>query len=159
MQINVIGCSIAGKAQESFKRFDHEVFVFDPYVFPDIGAPQTKLDLSFLCTLRNFAADAVKNRKLVSKDFLCAFITFRNKADCLINRLELNNSEVARLVCADAQMARCGTSKFGQPYRGKCLPTCICEWINAFCRKGLNSMLFEAVGTYNLRIGKRHANT
>ena len=101
----------------------------------------------------------VKNAKLVSNAFLCAFITFRNKADCLIKRRELNISGVTRLVCADVRMAKCGTSRFGQPYRGKLILTCAHGLINAFCRAGLNPLMFEAVRTYNLRTEKRHANT
>jgi UDP-glucose 6-dehydrogenase len=97
--------------------------------------------------------------ELLSNFYLCVLIMFWNKADELIKRLGLNNSEVARLVCADAGMSKCCTSKFGQPYRGKLVLTCLDELINAFCRGGLNPWLFEAVRTYSLRIEKRHANT
>jgi UDP-glucose 6-dehydrogenase len=160
MRINVIGCDTVGKAQEFLlKKLGHEVFVFDPYVFPNIVALQTKVDFSFLCTPRDFVVGAVKSAKLVSNAFCCALIMFWNKADYLIKRLELDNSEVARLVCADSRMPEHGKSKLGQPYRGKLVPTCMHELINAFCRKGLNPMLPETVRTYSLRIEKRHANT
>jgi len=128
MRINIIGYGTVGKAQEFLlKKLGYEVFVFGPHVFPNI------------VTSQDFMVDAVKNAKLVSNAFLCASITFRNKADYLIKRLGLNNSEVARLVCADARMSKHGTSKFGQPYRGKGLPTCMSELTNAFSREGIKS--------------------
>jgi hypothetical protein len=63
------------------------------------------------------------------------------------------------LVCADARMSKYGTSRFGQPYGEKSLPTCMYELISAFCREELNPLLFDAIRTYNLRIEKRHAST
>ena len=160
MQTNVIGYVTVGKTQKFLlKKLGHEVFVFDQYFFPNIVASPAKVDLSFLCTPRDFVVDAVKNAKLVSNAFLCVLITFWNKADYLIKRLELNNSGVARLLCADARMPRYGTSKFGQPYRRKLVPTFMDELISAFCCEGLNPLLFEAIRTYSLRIEKRHANT
>jgi len=160
MQINVTGYSTVGEAQEFLpEKVIHEVFVFDSHVFPNIVTQRTKVDLSVRRILREFPVDAVNNAKLVPKDFPSVLITFRNKADYLIKSLELNNSEVPRLECADARMAKCGTSKFGQPYREKYLPTQIHELINAFCSRGLDSLIFEAVRTYNLGIEKRHANT
>ena len=157
---NLIGCGTVGRAQEFLlKRLGHEVFVFDSYVFPNVATPQMKVDLSFLCIPRDFVVRAVKNAKLVSNAFLCAFITFRNKADCLIKRRELNISGVTSLVCADVRIAKCSTSRFGQPYGRKLVPTCVHGLINASCREGLNTLLFEAVRTYNLRTEKRHANT
>jgi hypothetical protein len=98
-------------------------------------------------------------RKLFSKACLCALITSWNKADELIKKLGLNNCEVARLVCTDARVSKYGASKFGQRYRRKLVPTCMDGLINAFCRDGLNSLLFEGVRTYIFRIGKRHAST
>jgi hypothetical protein len=159
MRTNVIGYGTVGKVQELLsKRLRPEVFVSDLYVFPNI-VTSTRVGLSFLRTLRDFVVDAVKDAQLVSKDFLCVLIAFWNKADCLIKRLELNNGEAARLVCADARIPKCGTSKFDQPCRAKRLPTCVYELTNAFCRGALNPLFFEAVRTYNLRIEKRHANT
>lgn len=159
MRTNVIGYGTVGKAQEFLlKKSCHEVLVSDPYLFPNIVTP-TRIGLSFLRILQDFVGDAVKDAKLVSKDFLCVLIASWNKSDHLIKRLELNNGEAARLVCAAARMAKCGTSKFGKPCRAKRLPTCVCELINAFCRGALNPLFFEAVRTYNLRIEKRHADT
>ena len=159
MRINAIRHESVAKAQDFLlKKLCREVFVFDSYVFPNIMTPRTKVDLSFLCTPQDFVVDAVKNAKLVSNTFLCVLITIWNKADELIKRLGLNNTEAARLVCVAARISKCGWSKF-QPCRGKLVLTCLDELINAFCRGGLNPWLFEAVRTYSLRIEKRHANT
>jgi UDP-glucose 6-dehydrogenase len=82
-----------------------------------------------------------RTQEFLLKTFLCVFITFRNKADYLIKKLELNSNEVARLVYADARMAKCGTSRFGQPNRGKLVPNCVHGLINAFCREGVKSIV------------------
>ena len=159
MGTNVIGHGTAGKTQESLlKKLVHEVFVFDPRVFPNIVIP-TEVGLSLLRTLETSRSTPSKIQSLLLKISCRALITFRNKADYLIKNRELNNSEAARLVCADARMAKYGTSKFCQPYGGKLVPTCMYELINGFCRGGLNPLLFKAVRTYNLRIEKRHAST
>src|SRR5208283_4816784 len=95
---------------------------------------------------------ASETAKLLSNSYLSVLITFWIEADELIRKLGLNINEVARLVCAYTRMSTYGTSKFGQPFEGKCLPICMDELINAFRREGLNPLLFEAVRTYNLRI-------
>ena len=107
----------------------------------------------------NFRLSLRWGQSLFPKIFCCALIMFRNKSDYLIKSLELNNSKVARLVCADARMAKCSTSKRGQPFRGKLVSTFREKLINGFCREGLNLLLFEAIRTCNLRIEKRHAST
>jgi len=159
MGTNVIGYGTVGKNQESLlKTLGHEVCVFDPYVFPGIATP-TKAGLCLLRTLVTSWSMLSKIRSVLLKISCCAPITFRNKADYLIKSRELNNSGVPCLVGADAWMAKYGTSKFGQPCKGKLVPTCMYELINGFCRGGLNPFLFKAVRTYNLRIERRHAST
>jgi len=62
MRINIIGYGTVGKAQESLlRKLGHEVFVFDPYVFPDIKSPEKRVDLTFVCTPGNVVPDAVNN--------------------------------------------------------------------------------------------------
>ena len=99
---------------------------------------------------------AAETAKLLSNAYLSMLITFWNESDELINTLGLNSSEVARLVCADGRMSNYGTSKFGHPYGGKCLPVCMDELIDAFRLQGLNPVLFESVRAYNLRIKSRN---
>jgi len=59
MRVNVIGYGTVGKAQEFLlKKLGHEVFVFDPYVFPDVKSPEKQVELTFVCTPGNVVPDA-----------------------------------------------------------------------------------------------------
>jgi len=79
-------------------------------------------------------------------------ITFWNEASELAEKRGLNIHEVAELVRADGRVSAYGTSKFGQPFGGKCLPSNLDQLINAFRSAGLNPLLFEAVKKYNQRL-------
>ncbi|MBN1245182.1 UDP-glucose/GDP-mannose dehydrogenase family protein [Candidatus Bathyarchaeota archaeon] len=62
MRINVIGYGTVGKAQALLlRRLKHEVFVFDPYLFPDVKCPEKNVDLTFICTPENVVDEAVQN--------------------------------------------------------------------------------------------------
>ena len=248
MRVNIIGFGTVGRAQEVLlKKLGHQVFVFDPYVFPEVKTPEKNVDLTFICAPGNVVPEAVRllkeqgvlglyvikstvpigsadqlaedfnihllsnpeflredhasedvlnpdriiigqcccehaqllsslyapiqkpiyitsrseaeAAKLLSNAYLSVLITFWNEADELTNKLKINSKEVARLVCSDVRMSSYGTSKFGHPYDGKCLPMCMDELIAAFRGAGLNPMLLEAARTYNSRIKKPHDNT
>ncbi|MBT0159572.1 UDP-glucose/GDP-mannose dehydrogenase family protein [Candidatus Bathyarchaeota archaeon A05DMB-2] len=61
MRINVIGYGTVGKAQAFLMRkLEHEVFIFDPYVFPSITAPEESVDLTFICTPENAVDESVQ---------------------------------------------------------------------------------------------------
>jgi UDPglucose 6-dehydrogenase len=243
MRINVVGYGTVGKAQTFLlQRLNHEVSIFDPYVFPSIKCPNKDVDLTFVCTPSNAVAEAVRNLveedvkghfiiksttsvgtteslmktygvhishnpeflreqtayedvlkpdriiigkcceehgekiaslyaslkkpiyitnpatseavKVLSNTYLSVLITFWNEANELSQRIGLNISEVAKLVCADSRMSSYGTSKFGEPFAGKCLPACLLQLIANFRENGLNPLLFEAVEKYNLRFQK-----
>jgi UDPglucose 6-dehydrogenase len=243
MRINVIGYGTVGKAQAFLlQRLKHEVFVFDPYVFPSIKHPEKNVDLTFVCTsehvvnevLQNLIEESVEGvyviksttsvgttkelmkkygvhishnpeflrehsayedvanpdriiigqcckehaeklvslyaplkkpifitdpttseaAKILSNSYLAMLITFWNEANELAEKLELNIREVAELVCADSRMSGYGTSKFGEPFGGKCLPASVDQLIDAFHSEGLNPTLFEAIKKYNLRLEK-----
>ena len=243
MRINVIGYGTVGKAQTFLlQRLKHEVFIFDPYLFPAVKCPEKNVDLTFVCTpernvdevLQNlirehveglyviksttsvgtteelmkkygvhvthnpeflreqYANEDVTNpdriiigqccrehteklvslyapmnkpifvtnpttseaAKLLSNSYLAMLITFWNEANELAEKLGLNIYEVAKLVRADSRVSAYGTSKFGQPFGGKCLPSNLDQLINAFHSEGLNPLLFEAVKKYNLRLQK-----
>ncbi|MGD0072239.1 MAG: hypothetical protein ABSB71_11845 [Candidatus Bathyarchaeia archaeon] len=191
------------------KNLGHEVFVFDPYVFPDVKSPEKQVKLTFVCTPGNVVPDAVNNlveqgveglyviksttsigtakglmdswgvHLLNNPEFLreqCAYEDVMNPDRIIIGQCcsehaqklvslyaplkkPIYTSEVARLVCADSRVSTYGTSKFGHPFGGKCLPICMDELITAFRSEGLNPLLFEAVKTYNLRIQNKHDNT
>ena len=97
--------------------------------------------------------------ELLSNAYLSVLITFWNEADELINKLGLHSTEVARLVCSDSRMSDYGTSKFGHPFGGKCLPVCLDTLIEGFRGAGLNPLLFESVKAYNLKVKKRHVTS
>jgi UDPglucose 6-dehydrogenase len=241
MRVNVIGYGTVGKAQTFLlQRLKHEVFIFDPYLFPTVKRPEKNVDLTFVCTpehavdevLQNLIREHVKGLyviksttavgiteelmkkngvhivhnpeflredhanedvvnpdriiigqccrehteklvalyapmnkpifvtdtttseavKLLSNSYLATLITFWNEANELAEKLGLNIHEVAKLVRADSRVSVYGTSKFGQPFGGKCLPSNIDQLINTFHSEGLNPLLFEAIKKYNLRL-------
>ena len=243
MRINVIGYGTVGKAQTFLlQRLKHEVFIFDPYLFPAIKCPEKNVDLTFVCTPEHAVDEALQNlirerveelyviksttsvgtteelmkkygvhiahnpeflreqyanedvanpdriiigqcckehaeklvslyapmnkpifvtdpttseaAKLLSNSYLAMLITFWNEANELADKLGLNIHEVAKLVRADSRVSAYGTSKFGQPFGGKCLPPNLDQLIDAFHSEGLNPLLFEAVKKYNLRLQK-----
>jgi nucleotide sugar dehydrogenase len=92
--------------------------------------------------------------KLLSNSYLAMLITFWNEANELAEKLGLNIHEVAELVRADHRVAAYGTSKFGEPFEGKCLPANLNQVIAAFHNSGLNPLLFEAIKKYNQRLNK-----
>jgi UDPglucose 6-dehydrogenase len=62
MRINVIGYGTVGKAQSFLlKRLNHEVFIFDPYVFPCIKQPHRDVDLTFVCVPEHAVEETVQN--------------------------------------------------------------------------------------------------
>lgn len=243
MRINVIGYGTVGKAQTFLlQRLKHEVFIFDPYLFPAVKCPEKNVDLTFVCTPEHAVDEALQNlirehveglyiiksttsvgtteelmkkygvhiahnpeflreqyanedianpdriiigqccrkhteklvslyapmnkpifvtnpttseaAKLLSNSYLAMLITFWNEANELAEKLGLNIHEVAKLVRADSRVSAYGTSKFGQPFGGKCLPSNLDQLINAFHSERLNPLLFEAVKKYNLRLQK-----
>jgi UDPglucose 6-dehydrogenase len=241
MKISVIGYGTVGKAQAFLlQRLKHEVFIFDPYLFPAVKCPEKNVDLTFICTPEHAVNEALQNlirerveglyviksttsvgtteelmkkygvhilhnpeflrehcanedvanpdriiigqcckehaeklvslyapmnkpifvtdpttseaAKLLSNSYLAMLITFWNEANELAEKLGLNIHEVAKLVRADSRVSVYGTSKFGQPFGGKCLPSNLDQLINTFHSEGLNPLLFEAIKKYNLRL-------
>jgi UDPglucose 6-dehydrogenase len=62
MRINVVGYGTVGKAQVFLlQRLGHEVFVFDPYLFPAVNRPEKNVDLTFICTPENAVEEALQN--------------------------------------------------------------------------------------------------
>jgi UDPglucose 6-dehydrogenase len=62
MRVNVIGYGTVGKAQSFLLRsLEHEVFIFDPYLFPAVKCPEKDVDLTFICTPEHAVDEAVHN--------------------------------------------------------------------------------------------------
>ncbi len=87
--------------------------------------------------------------KLVSNAYLSTLITFWNEIAELSQALNVSVSEVANITCADRRISKYGTSFFGKPFGGSCLPKDLNHMIDTFKRYGLNPILFEAVRRYN----------
>jgi UDPglucose 6-dehydrogenase len=61
MRINVIGYGTVGKAQAFLlRKLNHEVFIFDPYVFLDKTAPEKNVDMTFICTPESAVEESVQ---------------------------------------------------------------------------------------------------
>jgi len=241
MRINVVGYGTVGKAQALLlRKMNHQVFVFDPKLFPDVTQPEKNVDISFICTPGNAVDEALTNlirerveglfviksttnvgateelmkkhgvhvahnpeflreqcanddimnpdriiigqcckehaeklvalyapmektifitdpqtseaAKLLSNSHLATLITFWNEANELAKKRGLDIQELAKLVCSDRRISAYGTSKFGEPFSGKCLPSNVDQLIEAFRQEGLNPLLFEAVKKFNQRL-------
>jgi UDPglucose 6-dehydrogenase len=62
MRINVVGYGTVGKAQAFLlRRLKHEVFVFDPCLFPAVKCPEKNVDLTFICTPAHAVEEALQN--------------------------------------------------------------------------------------------------
>ena len=62
MRINIIGYGPVGKAQAFLlKKLKHEIYIFDPYLFPAVKYPDKEVDLSFICTPEQAVDEAVRN--------------------------------------------------------------------------------------------------
>lgn len=67
MRINVIGYGTVGKAQTYLmQKLGHEVFVFDPYLFPAVKNPEKNVAFTFICTPECAVDGAVQN--LIKED-------------------------------------------------------------------------------------------
>jgi len=62
MRINVIGYGTVGKAQAFLlQKLNHEVFIFDPYLFPSVKSPEKNVDMTFVCTPDDVVTEIVQN--------------------------------------------------------------------------------------------------
>ena len=91
--------------------------------------------------------------KLVSNAYLATLITFWNEVNEITQRLKLDVQGTSHLVCSDSRMSRYGTEKFGEPFGGKCLLKDLNHLIDAYKSNGLNPTLFEAVESFNEKLG------
>jgi UDPglucose 6-dehydrogenase len=91
--------------------------------------------------------------KLVSNAHLSMLITFWNEVAQLADKLNISTSELAEIVTADHRISKYGTSKFGEPFGGKCLPKDLEHLIRCYHTLGLNPIIFEAIKKYNEKLG------
>lgn len=89
--------------------------------------------------------------KLVSNSYLATLITFWNEINELATSLRLSTKDIANIVKHDSRISEYGTTFFGEPYDGKCLPKDMKQIIQVFRDKQLNPKLFEACEEINKR--------
>lgn len=91
--------------------------------------------------------------KLVSNAHLSMLITFWNEVAQLADKLNISIEELAEIVTSDHRISKYGTSKFGEPFGGKCLPKDLDHLIRCYRTLGLNPIIFEAIKKYNEKLG------
>jgi UDPglucose 6-dehydrogenase len=94
--------------------------------------------------------------KLVSNAYLSMLITFWNEVDEYAKKSNLKTAEIAKIVCADKRISRYGTSKFGEPFTGNCLPKDLDQLINAYFSINLNPALFETIKEINQELMEKY---
>jgi len=73
MRISVIGYGTVGKAQTFLlRRLGHEVFIFDPYLFPTVESPEKNVDFTFICTPEHAVDETVQ--KLIRENVDCLYV-------------------------------------------------------------------------------------
>ena len=90
--------------------------------------------------------------KLVLNNYLATLITFWNEVDKLCAALNIDTKDVADLVKNDERVSEYGTSFFGQPFGGKCLPKDLLQTITLCRSRGLNLKLFETMKEINTEL-------
>ena len=90
--------------------------------------------------------------KLVLNNYLANLITFWNEVDKLCDVLKLDVRDVAEIVKNDERVSEYGTSFFGQPFGGKCLPKDLNQLLAIFHSRGMHPKLFEAIKDFNTEL-------
>jgi UDP-glucose 6-dehydrogenase len=76
-------------------------------------------------------------------------ITFWNEIDKLSNTLGVSTSEVSQILAFDNRVSKYGTTKFGVPFGGKCLPKDLVQLIHYQSSKSLDTKLFKTIKEIN----------
>jgi len=87
--------------------------------------------------------------KITLNNYLSALITFWNEIEKICAGFKLDTREVASLVKKDKRVSEYGTSFFGRPFSGKCLPKDLDQLLAMCHSKGLTVKLFETIKEIN----------
>lgn len=87
--------------------------------------------------------------KLTVNSYLAMLITFWNEIHELSSKLGMDTKKVAEIVCSDHRISRYGTSKFGEPFGGSCLPKDLDHLIKVFYDVGLKPSILETIKDLN----------
>jgi nucleotide sugar dehydrogenase len=96
--------------------------------------------------------------KLVLNNYLATLITFWNEVDKLCAVLNIDTKEIADLVKNDERVSEYGTSCFGKPFGGTCLPKDLVQTITLCRSHGLIPKIFEAIRDFNTELSVRSAS-
>jgi len=161
-----------GTSNELMKKYGVHIcnnpeFLREKYAFEDIENPD-RIVIGQCCSfhgnmLSNFYSPLHKPTyitdtttselvKLASNAYLSMLITFWNELHELSQKMGLDTHEVSRLVSSDRRISKYGTTKFGEPFSGKCLPKDLDQLIAVFRNNGLNPILFESIKLFNERL-------
>ncbi len=103
------------------------------------------LDAKIIRTRPNISETA----KLVLNNYLSTLITFWNEIDKICSFLKLDTKDVAEIIKNDQRVSEYGTSFFGQPFSGKCLPKDLNQLLTLCYSHGLTPKLFETIKEVN----------
>jgi nucleotide sugar dehydrogenase len=90
--------------------------------------------------------------KLVLNNYLSTLITFWNEVDKLCAILKIDTEDVAEIVKNDERISEYGTSFFGQPFSGKCLPKDLNQLLTLCYSHGFTPKLFETLKEVNTEL-------
>lgn len=90
--------------------------------------------------------------KLTMNSYLATLISFWNEVHKLASASGVSTDEVARIARLNSRVSEYGTSYFGIPFGGKCLPKDLEQLISFSHQTGVNPELLEAVRDFNRKI-------
>jgi nucleotide sugar dehydrogenase len=90
--------------------------------------------------------------KLVLNNYLSTLITFWNQVDKLCSILKIETEDVADIIKNDERVSEYGTSFFGQPFGGKCLPKDLNQLLTLCYSHGFTPKLFETLKEVNTEL-------
>jgi len=90
--------------------------------------------------------------KLVLNNYLSTLITFWNEVDKLCSIIKIDTEDVADIIKNDERVSEYGTSFFGRPFGGKCLPKDLNQLLTLCYSHGFTSKLFETIKEVNTEL-------
>jgi nucleotide sugar dehydrogenase len=127
----------------------NQSFVIVGQCCPDHGDLLSEVYASMGARIIRTRPEVSEMSKLTINNYLATLITFWNEIDKVCARFNLDTKDVANLVRNDPRISEYGTSFFGQPFGGKCLPKDLNQTL-ALCNSlGIRLKLFETMKTVN----------
>ena len=90
--------------------------------------------------------------KITTNAYLATLISFWNEINKLTQHLKVDIYDVAKLVTLDHRVSKYGTSFFGKPFGGKCLPKDTQNLIDLYHSLDMNPDVLSAVVRFNKKL-------